>query len=89
MESAVMNLFATPLYRSQLGRAFSEAGLEFMQSELDDPIRAIANHSSKNKNVLASEAMSCIRAVLQACLDDYFTKVYNSSNDVSLQITQS
>ena len=28
MESAVMNLFATPLYRSQLGRAFSEAELE-------------------------------------------------------------
>ena len=89
MESAVMNLFATPLYRSQLGRAFSEAELEFMQSDLDGPIRAIANHSSKNKNVLASEAMSGIRAVLQACLDDYFTKVYNSSNDVSLQITQS
>ena len=89
MESAVMNLFATPLYRSQLGRTFSEAELQFIQSELGDPIRAIANHSSKNKNVLASEAMSGIRAVLQACLDDYFTKIYNSSNDVSLQITQS
>ena len=33
--------------------------------------------------------MSGIRAVLQACLDDYFAKIYNSSNDVSLQITQS
>ncbi|MBL4573997.1 MAG: hypothetical protein JKY86_13120 [Gammaproteobacteria bacterium] len=89
MESAVMNLFATPLYRSQLGRVLSEAELEFIQSELGEPVRAIANHSSKNKNILASEEMSAIRAVLQACLDDYFAKIYNSSNDVSLQITQS
>lgn len=89
MESAVMNLFATPLYRSQLGRAFTEAELQFIQGELGDPVRAVVNHASKNKNVLASEAMSDIRAVLQACLDDYFAKIYNSSNDVSLQITQS
>jgi uncharacterized protein (TIGR02466 family) len=33
--------------------------------------------------------MSGIRAVLQVCLDDYFAKIYNSSNDASLQITQS
>jgi hypothetical protein len=43
MESAVMNLFTTPLYRPQLGRAFSEVELEFMQSKLGDPVRAIAN----------------------------------------------
>ena len=65
-----MNLFATPLGRSQLERAFSEAELEFMQNE---PIRAVANHSPKNNNVLGSEAMSGTRDVFKAYLSTLFS----------------
>ncbi len=89
MESALMNLFATPLYRSRLERGFTESELQHIQNELREPVRAVSNFSSKNKNVLAASALSDIRAVLQACLDDYFVKVFNSSNEASLQITQS
>jgi uncharacterized protein (TIGR02466 family) len=89
MESAVMNLFATPLYRAQLGRQFTATEMQFFHSELADAVPAIANKSSINKNVLAAEAMADVRALLQACLDDYFLKIYNSSNQVCLKITQS
>lgn len=84
-----MNLFATPLYRSQLGRNYTESELDHIQLELKDPHIAISNYSSKNKNVLVAPALSDIRVKLQSCLDDYFQKVFNTSNNVSLQITQS
>ena len=85
----MMNLFAVPVYRSPLGREFSPDELAFFRQELSQPAAAIANHSSRNKDVLGSPVMKGIRARLQAHLDTYFQTVYNTQNDVRLAITQS
>lgn len=89
MDYQMMNLFAVPLYRSALKRAFTEEEIRFFQSELRDPVLSISNASSKNKNVLGAEIMRDIRAVLQENLDNFFKIVFNTSNDVQLKITQS
>lgn len=89
MEHQMMNMFAVPLYRAALGREFTGEEMQFFKSELNDPVLAISNYASKNKKVLDAAPMQAIRAALQAHLDQFFQITFNTSNDVSLQITQS
>ncbi len=89
IEHQMMNMFAVPLYRASLKRSFTEEEIRFFQGELRDPVLAIANHSSKNKNVLGAEQMRDIRQVLQDNLNNFFKIVFNTSNNVELKITQS
>ncbi|MGB4248690.1 MAG: hypothetical protein WBJ75_13310, partial [Pseudohongiellaceae bacterium] len=89
IDHQMMNMFAVPLYRASLQRGFTEEEIRFIQSELRDPVLAISNHSSKNKNVLGAEQMRDIRKVLQDNLDNFFRIVFNTSNNVQLKITQS
>ncbi len=89
MEHQMANLFAVPLYRSTLKRAFTGTESEFFQQELREPVLAIGNYASRNKDVLGAEQMQQIRAIIQQHLDHYFSIVFNTSNKVSLRITQS
>lgn len=89
IDHQMMNMFAVPLYRASLQRGFTEEEIRFIQSQLRDPVLAISNHSSKNKNVLGAEQMRDIRKVLQDNLDNFFRIVFNTSNNVQLKITQS
>lgn len=85
----MMNLFATPVYKSSLGRSLTESEMQFIKSELKDPAFSISNYSSKNKTVLEADELKALREIIQQNLNGYFETVFNSSNDVMLQITQS
>ena len=89
MEHQIMNLFAVPVYKMPLGRDFTDQELKFFQTEMQNPVVAIANKASRNKNVLGADAMQALRSFIQDNLNRYFQLIYNSSNDVSLAITQS
>jgi len=89
MDHEMMNLFAVPVYKCSMNREYTSKETEYFRSELLEPVKAISNYSSPNKNVLAAEAMSEIRSLIQENLDTYLATVYNSSNEVSLEITQS
>lgn len=89
MDHQMMNMFAVPLYRASLGRAFSNEEMQFFKTELSDPVAAVSNYASRNKKVLHAAPMQSIRAVLQAHLDQFFKVTFNTANNVSLQITQS
>lgn len=89
MDHELMNLFAVPVYKSSLGREYTQAELAFFKNELSDPVRAISNFASKNKNVLDADVMRDIRLIIQKNLNEYFSKIYNTSNKVVLEITQS
>jgi len=89
MPHDIMNMFATPLYKAALARPYSEAELECVRHSLQDPIFAISNHASRNKHVLDLPAMQGLREAIQLHLDQYFKTVFNTRNQVSLQITQS
>jgi len=89
MEHQMLNMFAVPLYRASLGRTFSEEEMRFFKAELSNPVAAISNYASSNKNVLNAEPMQAIRTALQAHLDEFFKITFATDNDVSLQITQS
>ncbi len=89
MKPEMMNLFAIPVAKSSIDRDFTEAELGYVRTQLQSATKAIANYSSQNKNVLDATELSEIRTIIQAHLDNYFETVHNTSNDVSLQITQS
>ncbi len=89
MKPEMMNLFAIPVAKSSIARNYTETELGFVKTQLHDPAKAIANFSSQNKKVLDAPEMKDIRSFIQTQLNAYFETVYNSSNDVTLQITQS
>ncbi len=89
MDQELINLFAVPVYKSNIKRSFTPAQLQFFKQELSNPAQAISNHSSKNKNVLGAAEMQTLRAVIQEHINAYFTTVFNTSNNVTLEITQS
>ena len=84
-----MNLFAVPVVRSAINRSFTSDEMSFFQEELRDPINAISNFSSRNKNVLNAPEMASLRAFIQSCLDNYLTTVFSPANNVKLKVTQS
>lgn len=89
MNSNMMNLFPVPLFKSNIGRAFTPIELSFIGEQLQHNHKAIANYSSLNKNVLEAQEMQDIKNLLQAQLDEYFREVFNTANDLQLKITQS
>jgi uncharacterized protein (TIGR02466 family) len=89
MQHDLMNMFATPLYRANLGRPFTEEELKFFREALADCVESISNFSTRDKNVLNNPALQGLRDTLQQHLDEYFKTIYNTSNKVSLKITQS
>ena len=89
MQAETMNLFAVPVIRTALARGFSAEEMTYFQAQLKQPVNAISNLSSRNKNVLADPAMDALRELLQASLDNYFKTVFDTSNKVSLKVTQS
>ncbi|MBU2099299.1 MAG: 2OG-Fe(II) oxygenase family protein [Gammaproteobacteria bacterium] len=89
MQHDMMNMFAVPVYRAALGRPFSQQELEFFRQSLMSAVPAIHNQSSVNKRILASPEMQPVRQFIEANLQQYLQTVFNTSNDVRLQITQS
>jgi uncharacterized protein (TIGR02466 family) len=89
MQHEMMNMFAVPLYRTTLGRAFSQAEMQFFHETLRGAVPAIANQSSVSKKVLTSPQMKDIRSVIEEHLAQYIRTVFNTSSQVQLQITQS
>ncbi len=89
MQHDLMSMFATPLYRANLGRGFTQDELNCFRAALSDSVQSVSNYSSRNKNVLAEPELMALRAVLQEHLDQYLKSVYNTANSVSLKITQS
>lgn len=89
MNSNMINLFPLPLQKTKLRRAYSERELDFVKAELQSNHKSIANYASTNKYILNADEMLDIRKALQDALDTYFKEVFNSSNKLSLRITQS
>ncbi|MEC8994082.1 MAG: TIGR02466 family protein [Pseudomonadota bacterium] len=89
MKPEMINLFAVPVAKSPIGRNYTDSELKYIESQLERPSKAIDNYASPNKNVLAHDELKDLQTIIQQHLDNYFKAVYNTSNNVALQITQS
>ena len=89
MKPEMINLFAVPVAKSPIGRNYTDSELKYIESQLERPSKAIDNYASPNKNVLADDELKDLQTIIQQHLDNYFKAIYNTSNNVALQITQS
>lgn len=89
MEFELINLFAVPVYKAPLERGFIEQEMAFFKTELENPVQAISNHASANKQVLDSPELADLRELISGHVDAYFQRIYNTANNVKLEITQS
>ena len=89
MKPEMINLFAVPVAKSPIGRNYTDSELKYIESQLERPSKAIDNYASPNKNVLAHDELKDLQTIIQQHLDNYFKAIYNTSNNVALQITQS
>ncbi len=89
MTHEIMNLFAVPLYVSNLGRKFTDAEVQFFQEQLQEKHGTVSNFASKNKRVLDADVMKDIHRAIQGNIDNYFKLIFNTINNVELKITQS
>ena len=89
MQTEMMNLFAVPVVRSSIARGFTADEMNYFQAQLHNPVNAISNLSSRNKNVLEAPIMASLNAIIQQSLSHYLATVFSPSNKVSLKVTQS
>ena len=71
MQTEMMNLFAVPVVRSSIARGFTVDEMSYFQAQLHNPVNAISNLSSRNKNVLEAPIMASLNAVIQQSLSHY------------------
>lgn len=89
MQYELVNLFAVPVFKTSLTRAFTESELAFFKAQLQPPVQAISNFCSSNKFVLDAPELTSLREELDTHLQAYFERIYNTANNVKLEITQS
>jgi uncharacterized protein (TIGR02466 family) len=89
MQYELINLFAVPVYKAPLERAFSNQELEFFDKHINNAVSAISNQASADKQILDAPEMAELRQLISAHLNSYFQRIYDTANQVKLEITQS
>jgi len=84
MEATIYNPFATPIYKSSIGRDFTKEELEFLTQKAYEGVRHDGNWVTDDKGILDYDVMSDIKQKLQTNLDNYLESIYTTSDDVRL-----
>lgn len=87
IEFNVVNLFPTALGVYSLPREITKEELSFVSSL--EKLENLGNYKSTNYRVLEESAMAEIKSFLLLCTQDYFSRIHQPKNDITLKITQS
>lgn len=88
-ESQIMGLFPKPVYRSHLGRAFTEDEMEFMK-DLENECRPNnGNTTSANHYVLQKPVMSDINKIITREVNIFLQQLYSPQWPIEAYVTQS
>jgi uncharacterized protein (TIGR02466 family) len=80
-------IFPTPVARFELGRAFTNAEMEFVASQ--STYRNMGNSTSDDRYVLKHDSLKDLRVFVEDSVAEYLKAIYAPKEDVSLRITQS
>jgi len=89
MEATIYNPFATPIYKSSIGRDFTQEELQFLFDQAHGADRFDGVWVTNDREILENEILSDIKYRIQVNLDNYFKNVYDTSDDVGLALTSS
>ena len=66
MQQQLKKILGAIIYKPAMGRQLTNAELKLLREELRDPVQALLNSSFRNKNIIDSDGMKGVRAVIQA-----------------------
>ena len=89
VQSNIMGIFPTPIYRSKLNRHLSTEELSFIDKTKEDVCKNEGNTTSKDRNILENEVFKNLKDDLYLRVKDYFDKIISPANNVTPYITQS
>jgi uncharacterized protein (TIGR02466 family) len=89
MEATIYNPFATPVYKSSIGRDFTKEEMEFLKKQAFKADRFDGVWVTNDREILENEILSDIKHRIQVNLDTYFKNVYDTSDNVGLALTSS
>lgn len=89
MEATIYNPFATPIYKSSIGRDFTQEEMDFLLEQAHNADKFDVHYVTKDRAILDNEILSDIKHRAQVNLNNYFKNIYDTSDDVSLELTSS
>jgi uncharacterized protein (TIGR02466 family) len=89
MEATIYNAFATPIYKSSIGRDFTQEEIKFLFEQAHGADRFDGVWVTNDREILENEILSDLKYRIQVNLDNYFKNIYNTSDDVGLALTSS
>jgi uncharacterized protein (TIGR02466 family) len=89
MNFTVENLFPTPVFRTNIGRAFTKKELLFIDQNRNDTYSNEGNITSSNTYVLEKEPLKKLKQYCLDCTSVFLQNVHKPNCDVTPFITQS
>ncbi len=89
MDYKIIDIFPTAVMKFKIGREFTKNEISFVKQNEDIHFKNAGNTYSKNTFILESNEMYEINEFCKKAITEYFNKIYNPINNVSINITQS
>jgi uncharacterized protein (TIGR02466 family) len=85
----IQNLFATPIYMSNIDRTFTKKELQFVTKQKKHCINNTGNINTKDNYILNRKEFENIKKFLDQCCKNYLETIISPKNNIELYITQS
>jgi uncharacterized protein (TIGR02466 family) len=89
MNSEIMSIFPTPIYRSTLGRELTKKELSLVKKAKKESHRNEGNLTSNDNYILKNKIFKNLKKELELRITDYFKKIVQPNKYLSFYITQS
>lgn len=85
----IESLWPTPVGITKIEENISDTILHFCKENERNAEPTGKNHTSKDKYILNSKELSPLKTILHNKVNEYFHNIFDPSNNISLEITQS
>ena len=89
MNSEIMGIFPTPIYKSKLNRRLTKEELNFINKNKLDFNKNEGNITSKNNYILKNKIFKNLKKEIELKIKYYFDNTIDPKNEISFYITQS
>ena len=88
-KAQIIGIFPTPIYISSINREFSKEENLFFNNIYEKTIDNVGNKITEHTYVLENELMTNLKNILLSCLNDYYNKIIEPTDNISSYITTS
>ena len=89
MDSEIISIFPTPIYKSKLGRELNKKELTFINDTKSKVYKNMSNTTSNDTYILNNKLFKNLKEELYLKIKDYFNKIISPEDNITPYITQS